>query len=82
MKIYNYSGDYAYQDRKKREEALGKENVAKPQVTEQKTENDVENKVSGGGEANVAQQKETKKAILPQETKVKKGKTPKDNKEG
>ena len=52
MKVYNYSGDYAYQQRKMREEkeALSKKNVEKPQVVEQKTESNVENKVSGRGE--------------------------------
>ena len=83
MKVYNYSGDYAYQQRKMREEkeALSKKNVEKPQVVEQKTESNVENKVSGRGETNVAQQEETKERPT-QKTKGKKGETPKDNQEG
>ena len=83
MKVYNYSGDYAYQQRKMREEkeALSKKNVEKPQVVEQKTESNVENKVSGRGETNVAQQEETKERPT-QKTKVKKGETTKDNQEG
>ena len=83
MKVYNYSGDYAYQQKKMREEkeALSKKNVEKPQVVEQKTESNVENKVSGRRETNVAQQEETKERPT-QNAKVKKGETPKDNQEG
>ena len=83
MKVYNYSGDYAYQQRKMREakEALSTKNVAKPQGVEQKTESNVENKVSGRGETSVAQQEETKERPT-QKTKVKKGEAPKDNQEG